>query len=67
MFLEIVGTGPIASEMVKKSLWKKLGEVKKLITNCKNSYEELAKEKHLILKQVKSGCYTDSDENLSKY
>lgn len=63
MFLEIVGTGPITSEMVKKSLGTKLGKVKKLITDCKNSYEKLAKESHLVLKQVKSGCYTDSDGN----
>lgn len=63
MFLEIVGTGPITSDMVKKSLGLKLGEVKKLITDCKSSYEELAKEKNLNLKQVKSGCYIDDEGN----
>lgn len=63
MFLEIVGTGPITSEMVKNSLGVKLAEVKKLITDCKSSYESLAKENHLNLKQVKSGCYTDDEGN----
>lgn len=63
MFLEIVGTGPITSDMVKKSLGSKLGKVKKLITDCKSSYEKLAKESHLNLKQIKSGCYVDDDGN----
>lgn len=63
MFFEIVGTGPITSDMVKASLGNKLGDVSKLITDCKTSYESLAKEKHLNLKQVKSGCYTDNNGN----
>lgn len=42
MFLEIVGTGPITSDMVKKSLGEKLDNVKKLVTDCKSSYEKLA-------------------------
>lgn len=63
MFFEIVGTGPITSDMVKNSLGLKLGEVKKLITDCKSSYEKLAKENHLNLKQVKSGCYIDDEGN----
>lgn len=63
MFLEIVGTGPITSDMVKQSLGTKLGKVSKLITDCKSSYESLAQNKHLNLKQVKSGCYTDNEGN----
>lgn len=63
MFLEIVGTGPITSDMVKNSLGTKLGKVSKLITDCKSSYESLAKDNHLNLKQVKSGCYTDNEGN----
>ena len=50
MFLEIVGNGPITSDMVKISLGSKLGKVKKLITDCKSSYESLAIEKSLNLK-----------------
>lgn len=63
MFLEIVGTGPITSNMVKASLGQKLGNVSKLTTDCKTSYESLAKEKHLNLKQVKSGRYSDDEGN----
>lgn len=63
MFFEIVETGPITSDMVKDSLGKKIGNVSKLITDCKTSYESLAKEKHLNLKQVKSGCHADNDGN----
>lgn len=63
MFFEIVGTGPITCDMVKTSLGPKLGNVSKLITDCKNSYEGLAKEMHLNLKQVKSKCYIDEQGN----
>lgn len=63
MFLEIVGTGPITSNMVKKSLGSKLGKVKKITTDCKSSYEGFAKENRLNLKQVKSGSYIDSEGN----
>lgn len=63
MFFEIVGTGPITSDMVKISLGTKIGNISKLITDCKSSYELLAKERHLNLKQVKSGCYTDNEGN----
>ncbi len=63
IFFEIVGTGPITSDMVKASLGQKLGNVSKLTTDCKTSYESLAKEKHLNLKQVKSECYTDDEGN----
>ena len=63
MFLEIVGTGPITSKMAKEALGTKLEKIKKLITDCKSSYEGLAKEKGWNLKQVKSGCYTDNKGN----
>lgn len=62
-FFEIVGTGPITSDMVKKSLGTKLGKVKKLITDCKSSYESLAHEKGLNLKQVKSQGHVDEEGN----
>lgn len=63
MFFEIVGTGPITTKMVKEALGSKLEKVKKLITDCKSSYESLAKEKGWNLIQVKSGCYTDNKGN----
>ena len=63
MFLEIVGTGPITSEMVKESLTPKLGAVKTLVTDCKSSYESEAKANSWNLKQVKSNCHVDSEGN----
>lgn len=63
MFLEIVGTGPITSEMIKKSLVPKLADIKKLITDCKSSYESPAIENGWNLIQIKSKCYTDGNGN----
>ena len=62
-FLEIVGTGPITSEMVKKSLTPKMGNVRKLITDCKSSYESESRINNWDLKQIKSGSYIDDEGN----
>lgn len=63
MFLEIAGTGPITSDMVKLCLTPKMGEVKQLTTDCKSSYEREATTNHWVLKQVKAQCYVDNDGN----
>lgn len=63
MFMEIVGTGPITSKMVEKSLTPKLKNIKKVITDCKSSYEKEAKDNHWNLIQVKSNCYVDENGN----
>lgn len=63
MFLQISGNGPLTSEMVKNILTPKINDVKKLVTDCKSSYEEEANKNHWNLKQVKSKCYTDSEGN----
>lgn len=60
-FLEIVGTGPITSEMVEKSLLSKIYNVKKFITDCKSSYESFAKKNNINLIQIKSGTYKNSN------
>lgn len=60
-FLEIVGNGPITSEMAKNSLTPKLQNVSELITDCKSSYESVAKENNWNLIQIKSGTYTNED------
>ena len=52
-FLEIVGTGPITSEQVKKVFQEKIEKVNYLITDCKSSYEKFAKENNINLEQVK--------------
>ena len=62
-FFEIVGTGPITCAMVEKSLKPKLVNVKKLITDCKSSYEKIADDNKWNLKQVKANCYTDNEGN----
>lgn len=62
-FFEIVGTGPITSNMIKISLGSKIDEVKKVTTDCKSSYEEIAKENKWNLKQIKSKTYTDNEGN----
>lgn len=65
-FLEIVGTGPITSEMIRKSLVPKVQNTTKVITDCKNSYESVAKENEWNLVQIKSGTYTnEKGDNLA--
>lgn len=63
MFMEIVGTGPITSKMVRKSVTPKLKNIKKLITDCKSSYEKDAKINGWNLIQVKSDFYVDEYGN----
>ncbi len=66
LFLEIAGTGPITSKMIKETLISKVGNIKKLITDCKSSYESVAKENGWNLIQIKSGTYTnESGYNLA--
>ena len=62
-FLEIVGTGPITSEMVEKAMAPKMGEVSKLITDCKSSYESIAHKNNWNLVQVKSEGHNDDEGN----
>lgn len=60
-FFEIVGTGPITTEEVKKVLSDKIEQVSILVTDCKSSYEKFAHEKKIKLEQVKSGTYKNSN------
>ena len=41
----------------------KICNSKKVITDCKSSYESVAKENHWILKQIKSVTYADEKNN----
>ena len=63
MFLEIAGTGPVTSNMVKQSLSPKMGDVTTLITDCKRSYESEANDNGWNLIQIKSSGYTDGTGN----
>ena len=58
-FLEIVGTGPITKNEVKKAFDEKIGDVKLFVTDCKTSYEKFLKDKEIKLEQVKSGTYVN--------
>lgn len=60
-FLEIVGTGPITSEQVKKVFDNKVKDVNCFITDCKSSYEDFVKRKNIKLEQVKSGTYVNQN------
>jgi len=63
MFFEIIGTGPITTEMVKNGLTPKIKNVKKLITDCKSSYESEANINNWNLVQIKSSGHTDDRGN----
>lgn len=63
MFFTISGTGPVTSDMINEYVVPKIKNVKKVITDCKSSYESVAKEKNWNLKQIKSGTYTDEENN----
>ena len=63
IYLELAGTGPVTSDMIKNTIASKIVNTKKVITDCKSSYESIAKENKWKLKQVKSGTYVDDDKN----
>lgn len=63
MFLEVAGAGNVTSEMIKDTIANKIQDSTKVITDCKSSYESVAKENDWNLKQVKSNCYTDNEGN----
>lgn len=56
-FFEIVGNGPITSEMVTYAFNNRIEENSIMITDCKSSYEQFAKDNNIKLEQVKSGTY----------
>ena len=62
-FLEIAGTGPVTQTMIKEKLVPKIDNVSSLITDCKSSYEDIAKKKNWHLVQIKSQTHVDDDGN----
>jgi len=56
-YLEIVDYGKITSDDIEKSLGPKLDKATHLITDCRSSYEKVAKDHNLILEQIKSKTY----------
>ena len=62
-FLEIAGTGPVTIQMIRSKLVSKIGNIKRLITDCKSSYEQVVKENNWNLIQIKSKTYVDNEGN----
>lgn len=56
-YLEVVDYGQITSDDIEKSLGPKLDKATHLITDCRSSYEKVAKDHNLILEQIKSKTY----------
>ncbi len=63
MFFEVAGTSSVTSKMIKDTVVPKINNTKKIITDCKSSYERVAKENSWNLKQIKSGTYIDEENN----
>lgn len=63
IFLKIAGNGPATSAMIENYLAPKIGNINMLITDCKSSYESVAKNNDWNLKQIKSKTYVDEDGN----
>lgn len=61
--LKVAGTGNVTSSMIKNTIANKVENSTKVITDCKSSYESIAKENGWNLKQVKSKCYKDDEGN----
>lgn len=63
LFFKIAGTSNVTSQMIKETVVPKIASTTKIITDCKSSYESVAKENKWNLKQIKSGFYTDEENN----
>ena len=63
MIFKVAGAGNVTSDMIRNTIAKKINNPTKVTTDCKSSYESVAKENSWNLKQVKSKCYTDSEGN----
>lgn len=63
MYFKIAGTGPVSSDMIKDTILPKISNSKKIVTDCKSSYESVAQDNKWNLKQIKSCGYSDRDGN----
>lgn len=63
MLFKVAGSSNVTSDMIRKTIAPKIKDSTKIITDCKSSYESVAKENHWNLKQVKSKCYKDDEGN----
>lgn len=63
LFFEVAGTSNVTSKMIKNTVVSRICNPKKVITDCKSSYESVAKENNWNLKQIKAGTYVDEENN----
>lgn len=63
MIFKVAGTSSVSSDMIKDTIAKYIPKGSKVITDCKSSYESVAKENNWCLKQVKSKGYVDNEGN----
>lgn len=63
ILLKVAGAGNVTLDMIRNTIANKIENPTKIITDCKSSYEGVAKENNWDLKQVKSKCYTDGKGN----
>lgn len=62
-FLDIAGTSNVTSKMIEDTVLPRIKEPKKIITDCKSSYESVARNNNWNLIQIKSFVHIDSDGN----
>lgn len=63
IILKVAGTGSVTSNMIKNTIVPKIKNSTKVTTDCKSSYESIARENNWNLKQVKSKGYVDAEGN----
>ena len=63
MIFKVAGTSNVSSDMIKNTVAKYVSKNSKVITDCKSSYESVAKENNWDLKQIKSKTYVDNEGN----
>lgn len=63
IILKVAGTGSVTSNMIKNTIVPKIKNSTKVTTDCKSSYESVARENNWNLKQVKSKGYVDAEGN----
>lgn len=63
MIFKVAGVSNVTSDMIKNTIVPKIINSKKIITDCKSSYESIATYYNWNLKQIKSGTHTDEEGN----
>lgn len=63
MFFTVAGTSNVTSKMIEDMVVPRINNSTKIITDCKSSYESIAKKNKWNLKQIKAKAYTDEENN----